>query len=152
MLHPPKNTLALHGAVGNTTARKSDLAGHSDPISVIQVYIVRLHSRRYDKGGKTPIRADTISKHLSAIIKENAVMVDTTQANNGLWRSGGDRHVSISDLLRAFSRTDPAPNRVWPINTTILLELMSMPRPPKFSEEQWGAILQLATMGFYYLL
>jgi len=54
-------------------------------------------------------------------------MVDMTQANNGLWRSGGDRHVSISDLLCAFSCTDPAPNQVWPINTTILLELMSMP-------------------------
>jgi len=79
-------------------------------------------------------------------------MVDTTQANNGLWRSGGDRHVSISDLLRAFSRTDPAPNRVWPINTTILLTLMSMDRPPRTSEEHWAAILQLATMGFYYLL
>jgi len=79
-------------------------------------------------------------------------MVDTTQANNGLWRAGGDRHVSISDLLHAFSRTDPAPNRAWPINTTILLELMSMPRPAKFSEEQWFAILQLAAMGFYYLL
>jgi len=79
-------------------------------------------------------------------------MVDTTQANNGLWRSGQDRHVSISDLLRAFSRTDPAPNRVWPINTTILLELMYMPRPAKFSKEQWFAILQLAAMGFYYLL
>ena len=79
-------------------------------------------------------------------------MVDTTQANNGLWQSGGDRHVSISDLLRAFARTDPAPNRVWPINTTILLTLMSMPRPKKFSEEQWFAILQLPAMGFYYLL
>jgi len=50
------------------------------------------------------------------------------------------------------SLSDPAPNRVWPINTTILLELMSMPRPAKFSEEQWSAILQLAAMGFYYLV
>jgi len=79
-------------------------------------------------------------------------MVDTTQANMGLWRPGQDRHVSVSDLLRAFSQTDPAPNRVWPINTTILLELMSMPRPKKFSEEHWFAILQLAAMGFYCLL
>jgi len=86
---------------------RTNLAGHPDPIQVIQVYIVQLCSRQYDKGGKTLIQADTISKHLSAIIKENAVMVDTTQANNGPWWTGGDRHVSISDLLRAFSRTDP---------------------------------------------
>jgi len=71
-------------------------------------------------------------------------MVDSTKPNSGLWRAGGDRHVSISDLLRAFSRTDPAPNRAWPINTTILLKLMSMDRPPKFSEEHWAVILQLA--------
>jgi len=59
-------------------------------------------------------------------------MVDMTQANMGLWRPGQEQHISISHLLRAFSRTDPAPNRVWLINTTILLELMSMPRPKKF--------------------
>jgi len=37
-------------------------------------------------------------------------MVDMTQANMVLWRPGQERHISISHLLRAFSRTDPAPN------------------------------------------
>jgi len=81
---------------------RTDLAGHPDPIQVLQVYIVRLRQRRYNKWGKTPIRADTISKHLSAIIQENAVMVDMTQANMGLWRPGQERHISISYLLQAF--------------------------------------------------
>jgi len=131
---------------------RTDLAGHPDPIQVIQVYIVQLRQRRCDKGGKTPIRADTISKHLSAIIQESATMVDMIQANMGLWHPGQERHISISHLLRAFSRTDPAPNRVWPINTTILLELLAMPQPKKFSEEHWLAVCQPAAMGFYYPL
>jgi len=77
-------------------------------------------------------------------------MVDTTQASMGLWQPGQEQHISISHLLRAFTQTDPAPNRVWPINTTILLKLLAMPRSKKFSEEHWLAVCQLAAMGFYY--
>ena len=130
----------------------TDLAGLPDPIQVLQVYIVRLRQRRYDKGGTTPIRADTISKHLSAIIQENAVLVDTSRAGMELWKPGQQRHISVAHLLRAFARTDPVPNRVWPINTTILLELLSMPKPNNYSDEHWNALLQLASMGFFYLL
>jgi len=79
-------------------------------------------------------------------------MVDTTQANTGLWRPGQERHISISHLLRAFSRTDPAPNRVnahqhcHPPRTHVNAPTQ------KFSEEHWFAICQLAAMGFYYHL
>jgi len=79
-------------------------------------------------------------------------MVDTTQASMGLWRPGQEQHISTSHLLRACAQTDPAPNQVQPINTTILLELMQMPLPQKVSEEHWLAVCQLAAMGFYYLL
>jgi len=79
-------------------------------------------------------------------------MVDMTQATIGLWRPGQEQHISISHLLCAFSRTDPAPNQAWPINTTILLKLLAMPLPKKFSEEQWLAVCQLAAMSFYYLM
>jgi len=87
-----------------------------------------------------------------AIIQENALMVDPNQTGMAMWRPGQEQHISISHLLRAFSQTDPAPNRVWPTNTTILLELMRTERPKTFAEEHWAAIKELTTMGFYYLL
>jgi len=79
-------------------------------------------------------------------------MVDTAQAVMGLWHPGQEQDISISHLLHAFARTDPAPNRAWSVNTTILLKLVGMPRPQKFSEEHWLVVCQLAAMGFYYLL
>jgi hypothetical protein len=69
-----------------------------------------------------------------------------------IWKTGEDRHISIKHLLRAFARTDPAPNRVWPINSTILETLVDMPRPTKFSLYQWEALKDMAVLGFFYLL
>jgi len=79
-------------------------------------------------------------------------MVDTSSTGMGLWQPGQDQHISFSHLLHAFAQTDPVPNQIWPINTTILLELIGMPRPTQFSEENWWAICHFAAMGFYYLL
>ena len=131
---------------------KTDLGGHPDPVTAIQVYIVRLRQRRYDKGGTKPIRADTISQHLSAIIQENVLLVDPTVAEHSIWRPGEDRPLPIKHLLRAFARTDPVPNRVWPISVTILRTLLAMSKPKNFSEEHWAAIKDLAVLGFFYLL
>ena len=131
---------------------KTDLSGCPSPIAALQVFLVRIRQRRYDKGGKEPIRADTVSKHLSAIVQENGLLVDTTLPGQSIWTPGAKRPLAIAHLLRAFARTDPAPNRVWPINTTILVKLLTMRRPSKYSEEQWEAIKDLAIMGFFYLL
>ena len=80
------------------------------------------------------------------------MLVDPTDGKRSIWRPGEDRPLPIKHLLRAFARTDPVPNRVWPISVTILRTLLAMPKPDKLSEELWAAIKDLAIMGFFYLL
>ena len=129
-----------------------NLVGVKDPGPIFQVFAIRLRRREFDKNPSSkPITAGTVSAHLSAVRKEIINLVgEQAAASKGIKPS----HLAydLSQMLSAFAREDPPPNRVLPVNVTILRSLLALAPPQSHSPNKWRCIIDMAVIGFYYLL
>ena len=129
-----------------------NLAGVEDPGPYFQVFAIRVRRRDFDAHPSSlPVRAGTVAAHLSAVRKTIAQLVGPqTAARKQL--SAGPFVPGVAQMLAAFAREDPPPKRVYPVNITILTALLDLARPQRYSEAKWACIIDMAIIGFYYLL
>jgi len=156
MLRPPKGTLALHGAVGCATALRSKsrptLQGTLTPFKSSK-------STSSDSAKDVTTRGARHPSKLTPFLNTSQPLSRRTSSwwtrPKPTWDCGNlDKSGTSPSVTSCMPSREQIllPNRVWPINTTILLEVMSMAQPKKYSEEQWSAICQLVAMGFCSLL
>ena len=126
------------------------LTGHEDAaISILSVFLYRL--RRDFRGPNGRILSGTIATHLSAVTKVLSNLV----APEELQRMGlqpGSQPPALKEMLAAFRREDPPPNRQWPINATIIKQLVNSKPPENVTPAKWEAVVDMCVLGFFFLL
>jgi hypothetical protein len=127
----------------------SHLIGVQGAEVYLQVFLVRVRRGDLNRAHATT-RAGTVAKYLCAISKEIIRMVDSPSRTSAI--APKSYHASIKEMLKAFTRKDPPPNRVWPVNATIVTELYRMAAPQGFTPNQWRRIQDMCVIGFFFML
>ena len=127
----------------------SFLTGVQGAEAILQVFLLCVRQGTYNTS-RQQVRAGTVAKYLTAISQRIISMVEADTRNKAV--GDGSYHYALKKLLKAFARSDPPTNRVWPINVRILEELWNMPPPPGFSPAMWRRIQDMCVIGFFFML
>ena len=127
----------------------SYLTGVKGAEAFLQVFLVRVRRGDFNRS-KEPTRSGTVAKYLCAISTEIIRMVDETARTHAV--APKSMHNSLREMLKAFTGTDPPPDRVWPVNSIIIAALCSMPCPAAFTPNKWRRIQDMCVMGYFFML
>lgn len=125
------------------------LTGVQGAAHILQVFAFQLRRGDFCRD-KQPVLAGTVAAHLSSISKEITRLVEAPHRSSAI-QTGSYEH-GLGELLRTFAREDPPTDRAWPVPSTLLERLLTLPTPDRWDANQWTATQELCTIAFFFLM
>lgn len=118
------------------------MQGVANPLDYLLVFGLRVRRGDLSKSGQ-PVGASTVAEYLRTVGKR----LSELGGHDPRLRSG-TLLPAISDFLGYLSKVDPAASRVWPVNLTIIRQLI---QDCSSTDDRRRAIRDLSIMAFFFL-